>query len=165
MKKELTYEEIAALVSYDPETGAFRRLVNRANSPAGSDAATKIVKGHRVVRVGGSEFYAHRLAWLLTYREWPSRQIDHINRDRADNRIVNLRLATNQQNQWNRGLNSKNTSGRKGVHFYKRTGQWQAYIKVHGKRFHLGTFATCEAASIAYRQAARSHFGEFANPG
>lgn len=79
-----------------------------------------------------------------------------------DNRRANLRLATKSQNQMNRRIQRNNTSGFKGVHLFKRTGKFRAYIMVQGKEKHLGYFATAEEAHVAYVKAAVEIHGEFA---
>lgn len=86
---------------------------------------------------------------------------DHISGDGLDNRRNNLRIATTSQNQANRKAPKNNTSGYKGVHFYKPLQKWVAYIRVNYKRHHLGYFATPEAAYQAYCEAAKSFFGEY----
>lgn len=87
---------------------------------------------------------------------------DHISGDGLDNRRDNLRIATNSQNQANRSAPQNNTSGYKGVHFYKPLQKWVAYIRVNYKRHHLGYFTTPEDAHQAYCKAAKSFFGEYA---
>jgi hypothetical protein len=89
-------------------------------------------------------------------------QIDHHNGDKLDNRRSNLRAASHGQNQHNVGLQSNNTTGFKGVSFHKRIGKYQALIRFHGKRHHLGYHGTAEQAARAYDDAAREKFGEFA---
>lgn len=88
--------------------------------------------------------------------------VDHINGDPLDNRKSNLRPATRSQNNANKGLQSNNTSGYKGVSKFKLTGRFQAYIKKQNKRIHLGYFPTPEQAATAYNSAAKELFGEFA---
>lgn len=88
--------------------------------------------------------------------------IDHINRNGLDNREINLRVATHQQNSCNRTQPRNNTSGFKGVFREKRTGKWRACIRVNGRREYLGTYETKEQAAHAYDAAARHHFGAFA---
>lgn len=87
---------------------------------------------------------------------------DHINRDTLDNQRSNLRVATRSENQRNRGLQSNNTSGYRGVWYFAKCRRWQSYIKVHGKRRHLGLFLTAEEAALAYNRAAVELHGEFA---
>ena len=88
-------------------------------------------------------------------------EVDHINRDKLDNRRSNLRLVTHTQNCVNASLRVTNTSGFKGVNFY-RGKYWRAYIRVNYRHISLGFFPTAEAAARAYDEAAREHFGEFA---
>ena len=90
-------------------------------------------------------------------------EIDHINGDRSDDRIENLRLATRQQQQWNIQATASNTSGYKGVSYYKRTGKWRAYIQVNNKQKSLGYFCTKENAYLAYTEAAKQLHGKFYN--
>lgn len=86
--------------------------------------------------------------------------VDHINNDPWDNRKSNLRPATNQQNQANRGIQVNNTTGFKGVVYTHN--RYDARITVHGKRIYLGYFKNPIDAAKAYDKAAREHFGEFA---
>ena len=88
-------------------------------------------------------------------------QVDHINHDTLDNQKENLRLCTNSQNQHNRGRKSNNTSGCKGVDWYKASGKWRAQIALNGKVMHLGYFAIKQEAYEAYCKAALELHGEF----
>ncbi len=88
--------------------------------------------------------------------------VDHINGNVLDNRKTNLRVCTRSQNQMNQRLRKDNTSGEKGVHFYKRSKKWKATIQHENKQNHLGTFLTKEAAMEAYSEAAKKYHGEFA---
>jgi len=89
-------------------------------------------------------------------------EVDHVNRDPLDNRRLNLRPATSSDNKCNRGLQSNNTSGFKGVSFSKSAGRWEAYVKKDYKKVHLGLFSSAENAAIAYNIAALKLYGEFA---
>jgi len=104
---------------------------------------------------------AHMLAWLIVYGEWPNGQIDHINGDRLDNRIKNLRVVTQQQNAFNRVLYKNNSSGVKGVSWSIAQQAWHAQIRVTGKRIHLGFFKSKNDAANAYAAASAKFHGEF----
>lgn len=160
MKKRLDLP-LDQQVSYDPITGRFTRLISRSHSPAGSMADSKLdTHGYRMVRVGGKEYRAHRLAWYLSHGVWPSEDIDHINRDRADNRLPNLRLATRQQNLRNARISSRSSCGSKGVHLSQGR-YWSAAIWVDGKKRHLGNFDSQALAAEAYQLAAWMRDPEF----
>ncbi len=92
-------------------------------------------------------------------------QIDHEDTDPFNNREKNLREATNQQNSANSRIAKNNTTGFKGVCYYKRDNNYQASIMVNRKKIHLGYFDTAEEAHEAYCEAGRKYFGEFFNPG
>lgn len=127
---------------------------------AGSEAGTRA----RCVSVnlGGSIHKAHRLAWLLFYGSWPEGAVDHIDGNPCNNAIANLRLATNQQNQFNRGPSRNNTSGYKGVCWDKPRGLWRAQIVVDRKSVFLGHYDAPEQAAAAYAEGARRYAKEFA---
>ncbi len=118
--------------------------------------------GYRVIRIDNQLIMAHRLAWLYVHGELPSGEIDHINGDRSDNRLANLRLATRVQNNQNTKTRTDNTSGHKGVCFHKQAGRWMAYINASGKRTYLGLHNSKEEAAQAYAAAAQELHGEFA---
>jgi len=151
---------MAAKVQYFPLSGKFERL--RAGARSGSPVGTPHKGGY--VSVGflhrGVPFrlLGHRLAWMLSNGPIPEgMQVDHINGNRSDNRLENLRLvshAGNQQNQ-TRPHVSNVGSGIMGAHLEKRTWKYVARIKDNGKSIHLGTFKTAEAAHAAYVTAKR----------
>ena len=122
--------------------------------------AGRVNNGYREIGIKNIRYLAHRLAWLYVHGEWPQHQIDHIDGDKLNNLIANLRLATNSQNGANRGAPADNTSGYKGVSRAKQ--RWRAVISVKGRYRHLGTFGTAEEAYAAYCKAARELHGEFA---
>ena len=108
-------------------------------------------------------FMEHRVAFAMHFGEWPVRQVDHINGDRLDSRIANLRLVTCSQNQHNKPIPSNNTSGHLGVHSLAN-GKWAARIFSNGKNVYLGTFARYEDAVHA-RQEANDKYGYHPNHG
>jgi hypothetical protein len=111
-----------------------------------------------------ASFLAHRLAWYLYYDEWPQLAIDHIDGHPANNAITNLRLATPQQNSYNKHkkLTPQTTNIYKGITYNKEKGQWLAHISKDWKTYYLGSFGFAEEAALAYDQAAVKLFGEFA---
>jgi len=156
---KLTQQQLKELLFYCPETGKFTRKTSRGLAKKGNEAGHMKQDGYRVIGIGGGFFSAHRLAWVYMTGEWPICQIDHVNRDRADNRFENLRLATPAENAGNKRALS--ASGYKGVYWYK--GRWDAKIYQGGRGKHLGRFDTPEEASDAYLMAAKTYCGEFAS--
>lgn len=164
----LSADHLRESLDYDPETGAFawRRRANMDarwnNRFAGTMAGTINAAGYVTITIDRVRYTGHRLAWLYVHGAWPPHQIDHINGDRADNRIANLRPATNTENARNATIGKNNTSGFKGVSFHKKAGKWSASICVDRRTRHLGLFETPEAAHEAYVAAAELAFGQFA---
>jgi hypothetical protein len=121
--------------------------------------------GYVEIRLDRRLYRAHRLAWLHVHGAWPVHEIDHINGEKADNRIANLRDATSGQNKANQTrLRADNTSGHRGVSWSKANRKWFAKIKHAGRQKLLGYFDSKEAAVEAYELAAASRFGEFYSP-
>lgn len=147
---QLTQTELMRLVTYDPNTGCFTRASGKR---FGRAVGSKTSNGYVHVFLAGKTYKAHRLAWLYEYGYWPNGQIDHINHDRADNRIINLRDVTCAANHQNRRRLTKSASGVLGVTWHKRDKQWQAYIETNFKSRHLGYFK-CLGAAIRARMTA-----------
>jgi hypothetical protein len=107
--------------------------------------------GFGYVKVGilGLKFQAHRLIWAIHHDEWPL-EIDHINHNRSDNRIANLRSVTSQDNKKNQGLSKRNSSGHIGVHWDAPTQKWRARINHNGVAIHIGLYSKLECAIQAY---------------
>jgi hypothetical protein len=160
----LTQARLQTLLHYNPTTGMFRRLSSRGNRKAGCEAAISGKNYYRRIAVDGREYGAHRLAWLYVYGYMPDGQIDHINRDKQDNRIENLRIATPAQNLANSERRRSNSSGFKGVTRSRRKCKksWIASITVAGRHLYLGSFLTPEEASLAYAKASVAAHSQFA---
>lgn len=158
----LTRDHLLARLQYDPDTGCFHRLATYHDRKAGDVAGRTHRKGYIEICIDGRRYQAHRLAWLYVHGRWPANQIDHINRDRGDNRLSNLREATQSQNKANSNTYRNNTTGYKGVAAVRGKQRWWARIRVNGHLRYLGTFDTPEDAHAAYCRAASETFGEFA---
>ena len=159
----LTQEHLKKHLHYSPQTGVFSRLIaNSSASKIGDLAGWKTKLGYIDLKIDGTTYKAHRLVFLYAYGEIPSCDIDHINMDRADNRLANLRAATRSQNQCNRTKLSSNKTGFKGVSFHKATNKFVAQCAFKNQKHHIGLFDTPEAASTAYQKFTASLQGEFA---
>ena len=121
-------------------------------------------KGYPHGRINGKTFRAHRVIWALVHGEWPSLQIDHINGDKADNRIDNLRCVESYINQQNMKMSSLNKSGCTGVRFVKSSKKWKSEISYRGKSIHIGTFDNFRDAVFA-RKKAEKKYGYHPNHG
>lgn len=168
-------ELLRTLIAYDCETGNLTWIGPEYGSGnvrrlCGKKQGTPHHSGYLYVRLGERYFgkrsiLAHRMAWALHYGEWPRDDIDHVNGDKSDNRIANLRAATRRQNKYNSKRRRDNTTGFKGVgraSKANRSKPFCAQIMVKGKRYNLGFYATAEEAHEAYGLAARKLHGEFA---
>lgn len=163
MMRGLTADRLREQLDYDPETGIFKWKISKRCVAIGDIAGTDTERGYRLICIDGKRHYEHRLAWLHYYGNAPVDQIDHINRDKKDNRICNLREASPAQNQMNGGVKSHNISGIRGVRLRKNRPGYYARITFEGKQRHLGVFSTAEEAESAYKEAAKKYFGEYAN--
>lgn len=159
---------IKKFISYNPETGKFFWIKQGnwkavAGRESGSLFRCAIGLTYRIVSFGRTNYLAHRLAWWWIHGKMPPDMIDHINGNGLDNRICNLRLATQSQNMANWTRRAKRNCYRgvshKGYNFPK---PWQARIGHQGVRLYLGTFANKKDAARAYDKAAKELFGEFA---
>lgn len=163
-QKAVKASRIRECLDYNSDTGVFvwkKRLSNR--KAVGAVAGHLSAAGYVQIGIDGRLWMAHQLAWTVHYGEFPDMFIDHIDGDRANNAIGNLRLASNSQNGMNRGAQANNPHGLKGIHHHAN-GRWRAQIACGGKRRHIGYFDTKEAAHEAYSKAASELFGEFARP-
>lgn len=148
----LTAHRLRELLHYDPATGIF----TWASPPRGRSLTSPVgsfdVQGYLTIRLDYVRYKAHRLAWMHHFGEFPIGFVDHINRNKADNRIENLRVVTNSENQQNRTAPITNTSGHKGIHMARRPRKWKAQAWLHGKPHHFGYFDLIEDAVAAYEK-------------
>lgn len=108
-------------------------------------------------KVAGVLVLAHRAAWAVAHGAWPDAEIDHVNHNRRDNRLENLRAVSRRQNAMNASLRSDNTSGVVGVTWQPSRGKWAAQIGVKGRVVPLGRYAHLEDAVHARRTAEVAH--------
>lgn len=163
--RPLTYDRLIQVLSYNRRSGIFRwRISLSKRNHIGDQAGTIGSDGYRIIQIDGWHYKAGRLAWLYCHRRWPNPLADHKNRKRDDNRIRNLREATNTQNCTNVGMLRNNTSGFKGVSRISGTRRkpFRAAIRVGEKRLFLGYFKTARSAGRAYCNAAKKYHGKFA---
>lgn len=160
----ITRDRLVEVLDYDQETGHFTwKQTMGGRAIKGQKAGTPHSKGYTRITVDQEQYLAHRLAWLYINGEMPKQStVDHIDGDPSNDRIANLREATFADNLANRGAQSNNTSGCKGVSFDKKNNAWAVAIWRHGKKHWLGRFANKKDASDAYAVAASRLAGEFA---
>ena len=121
----ITQQKLKELFNYNPETGIFTRKTNVSQCKVGGVAGSDNGTGGIRMRASGKQYYAHQLAWLYIYGEWPINEIDHINHDRKDNRITNLRHVTHSDNQRNQiKARSNNKCGYLGVRLNKSSSKY-----------------------------------------
>lgn len=151
----LTQSRLKELLSYDPNTGVFIWKEKISNNDKGKvgDIAGCMSRGYVRIKIENSKYMAHRLAWLYLYGKWPEKYIDHINKDKTDNRVVNLRDVSHRENMKNQKKRSDNTSGCVGVHLEQDGKKWQSRITHKGKRIVLGRYARLGDAIIARKEA------------
>lgn len=144
----LTQEYLKEILHYDKETGIFiwkRNLSTKNKKEAGWIDGNN----YRQINLKNKQYYCHRLAWLYEYGYFPENEIDHINKIRNDNRICNLREVSRVCNARNGKLSINNTSGVKGVSFFKRDNNWTAQIMINYKTYKLGYYDDFDDAVCA----------------
>lgn len=144
------------------EKDAGHRIFN--SKSAGKQAGSRQPKGYVFVHLGVWALPAHRIIWAMHYGSWPADQIDHINMDKADNRISNLKEATNLENRHRTAIFRSNTSGFLGVSWHKASRKWVARLMIGGRSVSLGYFKQLEAAAEA-RKLADMQYGFADNHG
>lgn len=157
----LTAERARQVIAYDPETGILTRISgsSRAGRFIGKPVGSVRKDGYLEFSIDGKTYLAHRVAWLLAHGDWPT-LLDHRNRDRADNRLANLRLASEHENGINHGISASNTSGVTGVFWDRTKRRWKSYIRAYGVSQH-GSHKTFEEAVAARRAAETEQLGEW----
>lgn len=150
-----TKEKLDSLFYYCRLSGSLIPLDEQTKPPRKND------EGYLVINVEWDAFLAHRCVWIMVYGKEPVGNIDHRNGRRDDLNICNLRIASHSQNAMNRKINSRNTSGHKGVSWEGREGKWKAEIRSGKKRVFRKYFENIDDAVMAVREARERIHGEF----
>lgn len=178
-----TIPELERLLECDPATGKLfwkRRSPDLfLSGPQGPERAcavwntryagqetfrNRLKNGYLQGTIFNRKFYAHRVIWALNHGAWPASDLDHINHDRTDNRLSNLRLVSRSENLKNQSRHSRNTSGVTGVVYCSKSQKWWAKITADGQYHGLGYFTDFKAAVAARKQAEKA-FGFHKNHG
>lgn len=160
-RKPLTQDLLREYLEYR-EDGHLWWVKNRVKGPKTVGKRFGCINyGYVKGKIFQRGYTEHTLIWLYHYGVWPKDQIDHINGNRSDNRLENLREATNQQNQFNTGGRRNSTSTYKGVSWHRETQKWQAKISIDRKQYYLGIFNTEQEAVKAYNNSAKFYHKEY----
>jgi hypothetical protein len=176
-RDDITPEILRQLLRYEEETGklfwlprgqewfADGRQCAAWNTRWANKQAFTNVKGNGYLsgNILGMSFYAHRVGWAIATGEWPRHEVDHLNGQRSDNRLENLRDASPKENQRNQKRSSRNTSGDVGVYWHKRAQKWAVQI-FPGKAVWLGLFPD-KASAVKARKDAETSLGFHPNHG
>lgn len=163
-KKQLpSIEYLRQVLDYNPNTGKLHWIADKgARAKAGREITRLNSDGYIYFGLDGNGYLGHRMAWYLYHGEDPNFEIDHIDGNKRNNIITNLRKADRTGNNRNKTIQKNNTSGFKGVHFKKENNKWCARIFIKKKAIHLGYFESPENAYSEYCKAAKKYFGVFA---
>lgn len=152
----ITVERLKELLDYQENTGSFVRKIKRRSYKAGTVAGFIDREGYRIITIDDRIYRAHRLVWLYVYGCIPDLEIDHIDRDKDNNRISNLRLATRLQNAHNMHAPSvNNKAGSRGV--CERKGRWRVFISIDGKQKEFPSCSSREEATERYVELKKIH--------
>ncbi len=165
MKTEITQAELVENLSYDPDSGVFRRKISNTRAvKAGDIAGSQNGKGYLTMMVCGRVYKAHRLAFLYMTGSFPPEEVDHINGIRDDNRWANLRAVSHVENSKNQKTPKSNTSGHIGVFWSSREQRWVSWVRIFGKTRYVGKFKDKDDA-IQARLKANEQYGFHPNHG
>jgi|TARA_R110000787_G_scaffold14422_2_gene44523 hypothetical protein len=149
----MTYEEAIHAFSYNPDTGELLWRNNYGTNAKVGNVAGYLDKNYQKLRFKTKSYLVHRVIWLIVNGQFPDNQIDHIDGNKLNNKIENLRDVDNETNGRNRSMNKNNTSGMTGVTLDKRSGKWKASIIFKGNRMYLGYFGDFELACLVRKEA------------
>ena len=158
------YKKAKEFLDYNSEDGVFIRKSSRGGQPKGFVADNKHHSGYMYIHISingkGKNISSHRLAWYFVYGYLPN-NIDHIDMNRSNNSIDNLRDCSASQNNMNRDNQSNNTTGVKGVYWHKRDKKWTVSININKKQKHLCSTKNFEYACHVRKEAEIKHYGDF----
>ena len=157
----MTQDKLKELLDYNPKTGLFTWKVYKKCVTKGSVAGSIKNTGYLSIGINYKTYTAHRLAWLYVYGSTP-KNIDHINGNKLDNRLENLRECSISENAKNMKITKRNTSGVKGVNFDKYHKKWRAELFSNGKRVFINYFLNLNEAKLAIDTARNEHHQNFA---
>ena len=149
----LTHKRLREVLKYDRRNGNFYWKVSTGKAKRGEVAGHTDSLGYTKISLDGVKYFAHRLAWFYCHQKWPDQNIDHIDRCRSNNRLINLRDVGQIINGLNGPLRRNNSSGYTGVSYDRRRGAWVAYINFGRRKKHLGQFADLNLAAKARESA------------
>ena len=158
-KNDITQQELKSKLNYDVNTGVFNWIKN------GKIAGYAKKDGYIFIRLPNKLYRAHKLAWLYVYGEIPNMEVDHIDNNKHNNAIQNLRLSTSTQNKYNAKLRKDSSSKVKGLHWHKKNKKWQIHIVANKEKFHLGYEKDFFEACCIVTSARNKLHKEFANHG
>lgn len=148
-RKKLKHSRLLEVLDYSEDTGIFTWKISTGGMKIGEKAGGEYGSGHEAISIDNERFFSHRLAWFYVHGYLPENEIDHINRDRKDNRISNLREVTRRCNLINRGVQKNNSSGVTGVYYHIKSKKFIARIKMPEKDINLGSFISFSDAVLA----------------
>jgi hypothetical protein len=153
-KQPITHEDAISALTYDPLTGLLKWKTTRGGRLTTSSIGALRPDGYLSIGFKDNKLLVHRLIWFIVYGTWPN-EVDHINGNRTDNRLVNLREVVRAENRQNLDRNNPHnkSTGLVGSSFSKRNGTYRAYININRKQIHLGHFKTADLAHAAYLSA------------
>lgn len=158
MLSNLTQADVKAQFDYDAESGIlFKKFKSGKQKPCGHKP---VCNGYGRIGINGINYLTHRIIWLWYYGAWPKYEIDHIDRDRMNNRIENLEDADRNQNMHNQGIRKNNTTGYPGVSWREDCGKYRTKITNNRKQISIGYYRAAEEAFLAYMVAKIEHHPE-----
>lgn len=162
MKPQVPVDHLRRIFNYDPETGIFTWRFHRSSNLIDKVAGCSNHYGYWIIGIDNKRYMAHVIAWTMSHGYWPTFPLDHINLDKADNRIINLRASDKSNNGANRLPQKNNTSGYKGVFWHEVARKWMVQIRVRNKLIYGGLYDSAVAAAAAYDKLALEQFGAHA---